>query len=85
MDSAQAIRDYTGSELLPLLGDRLQSEFLPQSVPFYAATQNFLQLHRDHPQYAYKEAGAACGWPKLKKMGQGASPCQDGLATCGVG
>jgi protein-histidine pros-kinase len=56
MDSAQAIRDYTESEILPLLQTQLQSEFLPQSVPFYAATQNFLQLHRDHPQYSYKEA-----------------------------
>ena len=56
MDSALAIRDYTESEILPLLHAQMQSEFLPQSVPFYAATQNFLRLHRTHPQYAYKEA-----------------------------
>lgn len=56
MDSASAIRDYTEGEILPLLQNQLQSKFLPQSVPFYAATQNFLQLHRDHPQYSYKEA-----------------------------
>ena len=56
MDSAAAMRDYTESEILPLLAQQLKSEFLPQSVPFYAATQNFLQLHRDHPQYSYKEA-----------------------------
>jgi methyl-accepting chemotaxis protein len=56
MDSAAAMRDYTESEILPLLDRQLQSEFLPQSVPFYAATQNFLRLHRDHPQYSYKEA-----------------------------
>lgn len=76
MDSAQAIRDYTESELLPLLEHRLQSEFLPQSVLFYAATQNFLQLQRDHPQYAYKEAGAACGWPKLKKWAKERAPAK---------
>ena len=31
-------------------------EFLPQSVPFYAASQNFLKLREHHPEYAYKEA-----------------------------
>jgi hypothetical protein len=46
MDSASAIRDYTESEILPLLGKQLQSEFLPQSVPFYAATQNLLRPGR---------------------------------------
>jgi hypothetical protein len=56
MDSAAALRDYTESEILPLLDQQLKSEFLPQSVPLCAATQNFLQLHRDHPQYSYKEA-----------------------------
>jgi len=56
MDSALAIRDYTESEILPLLHAQMQSEFLPQSVPFYAATQNFLRLHESHPQYSYKEA-----------------------------
>jgi protein-histidine pros-kinase len=33
MDSALAIRDYTESEILPLLHAQMQSEFLPQSVP----------------------------------------------------
>ena len=56
MDSALAIRDYTEEEILPLLHAQMQSEFLPQSVPFYAATQNFLRLHHVHPQYSYKEA-----------------------------
>jgi HAMP domain-containing protein len=56
MDGALAARDYTASEILPLLHDQMQKEFLPQSVPFYAATQNFLRLHQAHPQYSYKEA-----------------------------
>lgn len=56
LDSALAIRSYTGAEILPLLEARMKSEFLPQSVPFYAATQNFLELREKHPQYAYKEA-----------------------------
>jgi HAMP domain-containing protein len=56
MDSALAIRAYTADEILPLLQERLKTEFLPQSVPFYAATQNFLKLRERHPEYTYKEA-----------------------------
>jgi HAMP domain-containing protein len=56
MDSALAIRAYTANEILPLLGERIQQEFPPQSVPFYAATQNFLRLRQRHPEYMYKEA-----------------------------
>jgi HAMP domain-containing protein len=56
MDSALAIRAYTANEILPLLGERIQKEFPPQSVPFYAATQNFLRLRQRHPEYMYKEA-----------------------------
>jgi HAMP domain-containing protein len=56
MDSALAIRAYTANEIVPLLGERIQQEFPPQSVPFYAATQNFLRLRQRHPEYMYKEA-----------------------------
>jgi HAMP domain-containing protein len=56
LDSALAIRNYTSSEILPLLESRFKTEFLPQGVPFYSATQNFLKLREQHPQYAYKEA-----------------------------
>ena len=56
MDSALAIRAYTANEILPLLAARIQDDFPPQSVPFYAATQNFLHLRERHPEYSYKEA-----------------------------
>jgi len=56
MDSASAMRAYTANQIEPLLVDHLENEFLPQSVPFYAATQNFLKLRERHPQYTYKEA-----------------------------
>ncbi|HUX72449.1 MAG TPA: DUF3365 domain-containing protein [Steroidobacteraceae bacterium] len=56
MDSAEAMRAYTANEIAPLLAAQMKSEFLPQSVPFYAATQNFLKLREKYPQYAYKEA-----------------------------
>ena len=56
MDSALAVRDYTESEIAPLLHVQIQSQFLPQSIPFYAATENFLRLHASRPEYSYQEA-----------------------------
>jgi protein-histidine pros-kinase len=56
MDSAAAVRNYTANEISPLISARMKDEFPPQSVPSYAATQNFLQFHEHHPDYAYKEA-----------------------------
>ncbi len=56
MDSALSMRAYTSAEIVPLLNAQMQKDFLPQSVPSYAATQNFLHLHEKHPEYAYKEA-----------------------------
>lgn len=56
IDSAAAIRSYTDNEIAPLLDQQMVAAFRPQSVPFYAATQNFLTLHKKHPDYAYKEA-----------------------------
>jgi HAMP domain-containing protein len=56
LDSALAVRAYTANEVAPLLTEQLKSVFLPQSVPFYAATQNFLKMREEHPQYLYKEA-----------------------------
>ena len=56
MDSALAARDYTAQEIGPLLSGQMQREFLPQSIPFYAATEEFLRLHASRPEYAYQEA-----------------------------
>jgi HAMP domain-containing protein len=56
MDSALGIRDYTDHEIVPLIGERIQTDFPPQAVPFYAATQNFLKIRERHPEYMYKEA-----------------------------
>jgi protein-histidine pros-kinase len=56
LDGAVATRTYTAAEIEPLLREQLKTDFLPQSIPFYAATQNFLKLHEKFPQYAYKEA-----------------------------
>lgn len=56
MEAALAARQYTSDEVKPLLAKELESRFLPQSVPSYAATQSFNQLHAAHPDYSYKEA-----------------------------
>jgi protein-histidine pros-kinase len=56
MDSAAAMRVYTSTEILPLLDQHMKIEFAPQSIPSYAATQNFLHLRERHPDFFYKEA-----------------------------
>ena len=56
MNSAMAVRDYTVDEIRPLLAAQLKHNFLPQTVPAYAATQSFLKLHEQNPEYSYKEA-----------------------------
>ena len=49
-------RAHTIDEIKPLPADRLGEEFLPQSVPSYAATREFRQLRQTHPEYWYEEA-----------------------------
>jgi protein-histidine pros-kinase len=56
MDSALSMRAYTSEEIVPLLSTQMTKDFLPQSVPSYAATQNFLKLRDHHPDYTYREA-----------------------------
>jgi len=56
IDGALAARDYTSKEIAPLLRAQMQTEFLPQSIPFYAATEHFLRLHAARPDYSYQEA-----------------------------
>ena len=56
LEAALAIRGYTVGEIRPLLAPQLKDKFLPQTVPAYAATQNFNILRKTHPEYSYKEA-----------------------------
>lgn len=55
-ESAQAIRDYTAQEIRPLLELQSSHQFLPHTVPSFAAQTNFRQLQESFPQYSYKEA-----------------------------
>ena len=56
MGGAMAIRGYTIREIKPLLSAQLKREFLPQTVPAYAARRNFHELQKNNPGYMYKEA-----------------------------
>jgi HAMP domain-containing protein len=56
MQSALAARTYTAAQIVPLLETRLKYEFLPQSIPSYAATEQLGQLLKQYPDFSYKEA-----------------------------
>jgi len=56
MEAALATRQYTASQVKPLLDTQMQYKFLPQTVPAYAATEQFNELRKKHPDYNYKEA-----------------------------
>jgi HAMP domain-containing protein len=56
MEAAQAIRKYTVTQIKPLLAEQMKENFLPESVPAFAATQSFLALREKYPDFTYKEA-----------------------------
>jgi protein-histidine pros-kinase len=56
MEAALSARNYTTTQVKPLLETQMKYTFLPQSVPAYAATEQFSELRKKHPDYAYKEA-----------------------------
>jgi methyl-accepting chemotaxis protein len=68
MEGALAIRNYTITEIKPLLIEQLEQTFLPQTVPSYAATQNFNRLRKTHPEFIYKEAALNPTNPRNRAM-----------------
>jgi len=56
MESAIAVRNYTVSEIKPLLAVQQRRQFISQTVPAYAASQYIARLQEKHPEYSYKEA-----------------------------
>jgi len=58
MEAMRSARDYTTKQIKPLLVTQQehQRSFLPQTVPAFAATENFAYLRANYPDYAYKEA-----------------------------
>ncbi|MCC5630474.1 c-type heme family protein [Nostoc sphaeroides] len=58
MQTMSSIRKYTNTQVNPELADKLETEFLPQSVPAYSAREVF-EILRKTPEYRdffYKEA-----------------------------
>ena len=56
MEGASAVRRYTADEIQPLLSAQMQADFLPQTIPSYAANTNLDKLRVTHPEYIYREA-----------------------------
>lgn len=56
MESAIAVRNYTVSEIKPLLVLQQKRQFIKQTVPAYAANQYISKLQQKHPEYSYREA-----------------------------
>ena len=55
MEAALSMRGYTVAQVRPVLQVDPE-QFLPQSVPAYAATEIMNLLRKKYPDYAYKEA-----------------------------
>ena len=53
---ALAVRRYTSEEIRPLLADASDLQFLPQTVPSFAAQTAFRMFRDRHPEFYYKEA-----------------------------
>lgn len=58
MASAKATRDYTDDKLKPLLLQNPDHEtnFLPETVPAFAATTTFASIRKNYTDYSYREA-----------------------------
>ena len=58
MQAALAMRAYTNRNIKPLLDtpEVRRREFHPETVPSFAATENFNSLRKQYPDYFYKEA-----------------------------
>jgi protein-histidine pros-kinase len=50
------VRAYTSTQITPLLAPHMQSEFLPQTVPSYSATEVLHKIQAKYPEFGYKEA-----------------------------
>jgi HAMP domain-containing protein len=55
LEAALSMRAYTVDQVRPKLRV-VEDEFLPESVPAFAATEIMRRLHKKYPDYVYKEA-----------------------------
>jgi len=58
LETINAVRDYTNSEVTPHLQEKSQQQFLPQTIPSYAAREVFERVsnQKSWSDYLYKEA-----------------------------
>src|ERR1700761_2597488 len=55
IESASAIRSYTDKSITPLLAQQMKVEFLPYSIPSFAAQTNLKLVREKLPEYTYRE------------------------------
>ncbi|TFW20085.1 c-type heme family protein [Duganella callida] len=56
MQASNAAGKYTAAHIVPLLDNRMKFEFLPESVPTFAAIEHLNELLKAYPDYSYKQA-----------------------------
>ncbi|MBE9216840.1 DUF3365 domain-containing protein [Plectonema cf. radiosum LEGE 06105] len=58
METMSSVRDYTSTQINPELADKLETTFLPQTVPAYSAREVFENLRKkgEYKDFFYKEA-----------------------------
>ena len=58
METMNSVREYTSSQVRPEIANRLETEFLPETVPAYSAREVFetLRLNNEYADFFYKEA-----------------------------
>jgi protein-histidine pros-kinase len=56
METALSVRGYTIDEIKPILGTMPHDQFLPQTVPAFAAVETFGRLRKKYPDFSYREA-----------------------------
>jgi HAMP domain-containing protein len=55
IEGASAVRSYTAESIRPLLEQQMKVQFLPHSIPSYAAQTNFKMVQKKLPEYTYRE------------------------------
>src|SRR5215468_5677439 len=55
MEEASADRTYTADSIRPLLDQQMKVQFLPHSIPSFAAQSNFKLVRQKLPEYTYRE------------------------------
>ena len=55
VEAASAIRHYTDNNIDPLLKEQLKIQFLPESIPFFAAKVSLQTMTKNLGDYSYRE------------------------------